>query len=449
MGGCCGKQEVGEGLPWEVQDDEDFFAAEEEKEDKDGALVGDASARVRLKGSCLFASMYSQQGWKGVNQDAMTIWEDFAGDEDQIFCGVFDGHGPFGHKVSGHVRDVLPSKLSSLSRLMNSYDRDDGIYRNENSADVDSYDNPNHAPDVGNNDHQLLSSWKAIFVKAFEDLDEELSQQLSIDCICSGTTAVSIVKQREHLVIGNLGDSRAVLCTRDDKNEPIAVQLTTDLKPNLPSEEERIKSCRGRVFALKEEPDIHRMWLPDEDSPGLAMARAFGDFCLKDFGLISTPQVSHWKISEKDEFVVLATDGVWDVLSNKEVVNIVSSVSKQSDAAKHVVNRAVRAWRSKHPTSKIDDCAVVCLFLKQLPSSNKQNSGTPKSSARSCELSFSESFKSARSEETLELEEEMTADSKGEWNALEGVSRANSVLKIPRLTSVLSWRKRSTKVDED
>lgn len=55
---------------------------------------------------------------------------------------------------------------------------------------------------------------------------------------------------------------------------------------------------------------MHRLWLPDEDCPGLAMARAFGDFCLKDFGLISTPQISYRKLTDKDEFVVLATDGV-------------------------------------------------------------------------------------------------------------------------------------------
>lgn len=70
------------------------------------------------------------------------------------------------------------------------------------------------------------------------------------------------------------------------------------------------------MFALKEEPDVYRIWLPDEDSPGLAMARAFGDFCLKDFGLISTPQIAYRKLSEKDEFVVLATDGVRHLFSS-------------------------------------------------------------------------------------------------------------------------------------
>ena len=53
-----------------------------------------------------------------------------------------------------------------------------------------------------------------------------------------------------------------------------------------------------------------RLWLPNCNSPGLAMARAFGDFCLKDFGLICVPEVTYRQITEKDEFIVLATDGV-------------------------------------------------------------------------------------------------------------------------------------------
>lgn len=76
------------------------------------------------------------------------------------------------------------------------------------------------------------------------------------------------------------------------------------------AEAERIRKCRGRVFALRDEPEVCRVWLPNCDSPGLAMARAFGDFCLKDFGLISVPDVSFRRLTEKDEFIVLATDGV-------------------------------------------------------------------------------------------------------------------------------------------
>lgn len=82
------------------------------------------------------------------------------------------------------------------------------------------------------------------------------------------------------------------------------------------AEAERIRRCKGRVFALHDEPEVSRVWLPNNDSPGLAMARAFGDFCLKDFGLISVPEITYRHITEKDKFVVLATDGVTKAHTN-------------------------------------------------------------------------------------------------------------------------------------
>ena len=88
------------------------------------------------------------------------------------------------------------------------------------------------------------------------------------------------------------------------------VYILKALAFDLTAEAERIRKCKGRVFALQDEPDVARVWLPNNDSPGLAMARAFGDFCLKDFGLISVPEISYRRLTEKDEFIVLATDGV-------------------------------------------------------------------------------------------------------------------------------------------
>lgn len=55
---------------------------------------------------------------------------------------------------------------------------------------------------------------------------------------------------------------------------------------------------------------MQRVWLPFDDAPGLAMARAFGDFCLKEYGVISIPEFSHRILSDRDKFVVLASDGV-------------------------------------------------------------------------------------------------------------------------------------------
>ncbi|XP_042416316.1 probable protein phosphatase 2C 33 isoform X2 [Zingiber officinale] len=301
--------------------------------------------RMCLNGATSAASLFTQQGTKGTNQDAMIVWENFDGRSDTVFCGVFDGHGPNGHMVARKVRDILPLNLRA------------------NSPSARASDGHLH----------FFKAWKDSFLKAFRVVDKELRLHPEIDCFCSGTTAVALVKQGQELVIGNVGDSRAVLGTRDENNSLIAVQLTRDLKPSLPREAERIRRHRGRVFALKNEPEVARVWLPNKDSPGLAMARAFGDFCLKDFGLISVPEVSYRRVTAKDEFVVLATDGVWDALSNKDVVSIVASAptrSSSSSSARSLVESAALAWKFKYPTSKIDDCAVVCLFLNSDESSS-------------------------------------------------------------------------------
>lgn len=416
MGICCSREGGGKELeetegwfPWKHDD----FLQEQ--------LAGAAGV-----------SMHTKQGWKGVNQDAMAACQDFAGHKGQIFCGVFDGHGPLGRDVARHVRDSLPKKLSaSLAPRA----EDDAPSSN---ADVDSFDKSDCTSSSDTSDeHQLLSSWKSLIVKAFEDVDEELRQHSGIDCLCSGTTAVTVVRQGDHLIIANLGDSRAVLCARDSKGRPVSVQITTDLKPDLPGEAERILTCKGRIFAMDDEPDVPRLWLPDQDAPGLAMARAFGDFCLKSHGLICTPEVYYRKLSEKDEFLVLATDGIWDVLSNKEVVKIVSSASDRSKAARQLVDRAVRAWRRKFPTSMVDDCAAVCLFLKPAAISSEEDSTTKPPHAPV--LSFTGSFRKALSGGEAE---EGTAV----WRALEGVARVNSVIRLPRM---LSRRWRSASMDEN
>ncbi|XP_039062683.1 probable protein phosphatase 2C 33 isoform X2 [Hibiscus syriacus] len=373
--------------------------------------------------------------------------------QEQIqFCGVFDGHGPYGHLVAKRVRDRLPLKLSAHWDVNISSEDAFGLNAagSTNSEDMDllSVDEGSRASeDLKETDKHpdLFETLKVCFLKAYKAMDRELRMHPSIDCFCSGTTAVTLVKQGPYLVIGNVGDSRAGLGTRDKDDSLTAVQLTVDLKPNLPAEAERIRRCKGRVFALADEPEVTRVWLPNNDSPGLAMARAFGDFCLKDFGLISMPEVSYRHLSEKDEFVVLATDGIWDVLSNKEVVDIISSAPARSSAARALVEVAVRAWRYKYPTSKVDDCAVVCLFLD----SNLNNlsiASNAKTKVDDVDDNEKENLdvltpliQSGTVEETLvddnedgSKHEEMNSDGGVDWSALEGVSRVNTLVNLPR-----------------
>ncbi|XP_074322632.1 putative protein phosphatase 2C 33 isoform X1 [Apium graveolens] len=376
MGSCLSTQSSSKSLPTSTHIENTSYktstSPESRKQEHTLQQVHRIRERMFLNGSTKCASLFTQQGNKGTNQDAMIVWESFGLKSDAVFCGIFDGHGPSGHLVSKSVRDSLPLKISA--QWQDNTKKNDvvrGIGPNTSgslkyeSTSILIAELPKESAAIDETDKHLdiVHTLKDSFLKAYKDMDEELKMYTNIDCFCSGTTAVTLVKQGKNLVIGNVGDSRAIMGTRAKDNSITAVQLTVDLKPNLPEEAKRIHRCKGRVFARPDELEVLRVWLPNNDFPGLAMSRALGDFCLKTFGLISVPEIFYRRLTEKDEFVVLATDGVWDVLSNDEVVDIVASVPEHSLAARALVESAVHAWRYKYPTSKVDDCAVVCLFF--------------------------------------------------------------------------------------
>lgn len=78
-------------------------------------------------------------------------------------------------------------------------------------------------------------------------------------------------------------------------------------------ESERIMRSKGRVCSSDDEPGVYRVWMPNGgavEGPGLALSRAFGDYYIKDFGLISEPEFTFRNITLRDQFAILATDGV-------------------------------------------------------------------------------------------------------------------------------------------
>ncbi|XP_030546987.1 probable protein phosphatase 2C 34 [Rhodamnia argentea] len=324
------------------------------KEAKKKDLILCSSGIVNVDGSKNFASVFSKRGEKGVNQDCCIVWEEFGCQNDMIFCGIFDGHGPWGHYVAKRVRETMPpSLLCNWQETLAQASLDPGL-------DLES-DKKSHRFDI----------WKSSYLKTCAAIDNELGQHRKIDSFYSGTTALTIVRQGEYIIIANVGDSRAVLATTSEDGSLLPVQLTVDFKPNIPQEAERIIQCNGRVFCLHDEPGVHRVWLPDDESPGLAMSRAFGDYCVKDFGLISVPEVTQRNITSRDQFVVLATDGVWDVISNQEAVEIVSAMPDRTKSAKRLVECAVRAWKRKRRGIAMDDISAICLFFHSSPLSQQ------------------------------------------------------------------------------
>ncbi|XP_024996258.1 probable protein phosphatase 2C 34 [Cynara cardunculus var. scolymus] len=314
------------------------------KEARKNGLLLTSPGNVSAKWSSNYVSAYSRGGNKGINQDCFIVWEAFGGKEDVMFCGVFDGHGPWGHLVSKRVKKVMPAFLLH--------------YWQEASAQCSA--------GLKNANLNQFGMWKKSFKRACSTVDTDLELHPVIDSFYSGTAALTIIREGELIVLANVGDSRAVLGTSSDDGSLVAVQLTVDFKPNLPEESERIHKSGGSVCEADDEPGVSRIRAPHEESPdgpGLALSRAFGDFFVKDFGLISEPDVIQRTVTTRDRFVILATDGVWDVVSNEKAVEIVSSATERDEAAKRIVDYAAGQWKLKRPGYAVDDISVVCLFF--------------------------------------------------------------------------------------
>ncbi|KAG6731718.1 hypothetical protein I3842_01G143300 [Carya illinoinensis] len=316
------------------------------KEARKNELILSSSGTVKSNKSNNFASVCSKRGKKGINQDRLIVWEEFGCQEDMIFCGIFDGHGPWGHLVAKRVRKSVPTSLlcnwqESIASTLLDLDPEIEVDRNLHRFNI----------------------WKQSYLKTYAAVDHELKHHPRIDSFHSGTTALTMVKQGENIVIANVGDSRAVLATSDDAGHLVPLQLSIDLKPNLPQEAERIAESKGRVFCLQDEPGVYRIWKPNGQTTGLALSRALGDYCLKDHGLISVPDVTQRNLTSRDKFVILATDGIWDVISNQEAVQIVSSTPDREKSAKRLVECAVRGWKHKKRGIAMDDISAICLFF--------------------------------------------------------------------------------------
>ena len=107
------------------------------------------------------------------------------------------------------------------------------------------------------------------------------------------------------------------------KSEPIP--LSKDHKPNVESEKKRIYRNKGRVeqyseFGIKTGP--FRVWLKNEMYPGLAMSRSIGELTAYSVEVIPEPEIIEYFVNTNTKYVMLASDGIWEFLSNEAVMKI-------------------------------------------------------------------------------------------------------------------------------
>lgn len=126
--------------------------------------------------------------------------QNFGSKDGTIFCGVFDGHGPQGHLVSKMVRDLLPVKLSAniardeYKELSNSTVTNGTTEGDTVKTVVEDTDAALGAVENGGYP-EIFTALRTSFLRAFYVMDRDLKSHKNIDCLFSGTTAVTLIKQ--------------------------------------------------------------------------------------------------------------------------------------------------------------------------------------------------------------------------------------------------------------
>lgn len=259
-----------------------------------------------------------------------------------------DGHGLYGKEVSEFIRGTLAQQVEKEIK---------------------------HIFDMAKTQQRVVDSneVKDALARSFEATNKGLYQDSGIDIYFSGSTCVTVLIVGNKIFCANIGDSRAVLAREQTKegqgsSKLIGFPLNRDHKASEPDEEARILNNGGRVEAFKDQGGRYvgpmRVWHKNENIPGLAMSRSFGDHCAAQVGVIADPEVLEMNLTEQDKFIVIASDGVWEFLSNDEVVAIVEPFYRQNSAekaAEALIKEALKRWKQEE--NVVDDITCIIIYL--------------------------------------------------------------------------------------
>ncbi|KAI5946362.1 Protein phosphatase 1A [Manis javanica] len=278
------------------------------------------------QGNGLRYGLSSMQGWRVEMEDAHTAVIGLpSGLETWSFFAVYDGHA--GSQVAKYCCEHL------LDHITNNQDF-------KGSAGAPSVENVKNGIRTG-----------------FLEIDEHMRvmSEKKHGADRSGSTAVGVLISPQHTYFINCGDSRGLLC----RNRKVHF-FTQDHKPSNPLEKERIQNAGGSVM-------IQRV------NGSLAVSRALGDFdykCVHGKGpteqLVSPePEVHDIERSEEDDqFIILACDGIWDVMGNEELCDFVRSRLEVTDDLEKVCNEVVDTCLYK---GSRDNMSVILICFPNAP----------------------------------------------------------------------------------
>ncbi|CAK60912.1 unnamed protein product (macronuclear) [Paramecium tetraurelia] len=291
-------------------------------------LIPDDSFRFKAKYAVRTRKGVQLGNASKVNQDAYVCCAKIENNECIHLFAICDGHGELGHLVSGLIKTQLPI-LVSKNKMM--------LERNS-------------------------SQGLMIIIQGLSDM----LQQSHIDISFSGSTLVIVYVQNNKIYCANLGDSRAILLSREDKWK--MKPLSRDHKPSCKDEADRILANGGRIDPLMNSLGLFvgplRVWT-NQNVPGLAMTRSLGDEIAHSVGVSDKPEILQFDLERSDKVIVLGSDGLFEFLSDDQIINCISpyyDTSNIEGACNQLLLSACNSWMQKC-NSLIDDITFIVLFL--------------------------------------------------------------------------------------
>jgi serine/threonine protein phosphatase PrpC len=283
------------------------------------------------QGGISFAAC-SMQGWRTSMEDAHVAELDLDSDKSAFF-GVYDGHA--GTDVAIYTSRFLHKNVAATAAYK-SKDYTTALKEGFLKTDADLRKDEGISECSRIRREVARSKQGSDEDDEDDDVDDDAGQLTE-----SGSTAVTVLLAGKDLYCANAGDSRAVISRKG-----VAVGLSDDHKPFHDVEKARIEKAGGFV----EDKRVNGT---------LAVARAMGDFAFKQETQMTAeeqqvtcdPEIRHFTLEQGDEFIVLACDGIWDMLNNQQVVDLVSERLKKSVPLKEILSDLFDACLSPHPSA--------------------------------------------------------------------------------------------------
>lgn len=203
-----------------------------------------------------------------------------------------------------------------------------GVYDGHGGPKASEYVQTHLFENILGSDHFPTDIFKAI-EEGFQATDHEylrIDKKFHHD---DGTTASILLIVGSSLYTAHVGDSRAVMGTMRSDGTVTATPLTEDHKPQLPSERQRVESTGGTVI-------FAGTW---RLSGVLAISRAFGNRMLKRW-VVAHPEIREDKLNKRTACLIVASDGLWDALTDQESIDEVMKYEDPEEAARAVITTA-------------------------------------------------------------------------------------------------------------